>query len=128
MMNNLLTHEFQFYRRCFVKSLFIFVIITLLLLAIGYFLSLGFFIGGIASFANLSALAFAYVRIVVQKKALITLLWPLATFLLMCAAAGIIALKFSGLLLGLALGLTTPLIFGVLVSFMAQNPLDQQAE
>lgn len=127
-MNNVLTHEFQFYRRCFVKAIFIFVVISLLLLTIGYFLSFGFFIGGLASFANLSALAFAYLRIVVQKKPLITLLWPLATFLFMCGAAGIIALKFSGLLLGFALGLTTPLIFGILVSFMAQNPVDQQAE
>lgn len=128
MINDLLGREFLFYRRCFLKSLLLVVIIALLLLAFGQQWSLGFFIGAVASFINIAALAFAYLRIAVQKKPLAALIWPLSSFLAMCAMALLLVIKFKSLLLGFAIGLTSPLIFGILVTFMAQNPLDQRAE
>ena len=128
MINDLLGREFLFYRRCFLKSLLLVVMIALLLLAADRQWSLGFFVGGVASFINIAALAFAYLRIAVQKKPLAALFWPLGSFLAMCGMALLLVVKFTPLLLGFAVGLTTPLIFGVLVTFMAQNPLDQRAE
>ncbi|OPZ24235.1 MAG: hypothetical protein BWZ03_00254 [bacterium ADurb.BinA186] len=79
----------------------------------------GAFIGAFLASVNVLALGYAFFVIAIKKSSRKVLLWPVSTFLTMCGIALCLALNQQDYLLGFALGLTTPLIFGTIIALRA---------
>ncbi len=106
---------------------------AVILLALGTLLALSFysewlhfqkplagaFIGSFLASLNVLALGYAFFKLVLKKSPRKVVLWPVATFLSLCGVALFMALTEQDYLLGFALGLTTPLIFGAIIALRA---------
>jgi hypothetical protein len=79
----------------------------------------GAFLGSMMASLNVLALAYAFFALAIKKSPRRVILWPVASFLLMCGTALLLALRQPDYILGFALGLTTPLIFGAIIALRA---------
>jgi hypothetical protein len=78
---------------------------------------LGALLGIVLTTANLFSLGYAFFVIAINNGRKMMVLWPLATFLIMSGAALVLSIYFPAYLLGFALGLTAPVVFGVAIVF-----------
>lgn len=89
----------------------------------------GGIIGVMIATTNLFAIGYAFYILAIKKGNRWALLWPIGSFLAMCALAYGFAIFWPRLIVGFALGLTTPVIFGGVLVFMDKaNPLDRQSK
>lgn len=83
----------------------------------------GAMIGVMVSTVNLFSLGYAFFKLVIARKSRKwVVLWPFFTFIFMCVLAYIFAVYFEALILGFALGLTVPVIFGSVIVFLSKKP------
>lgn len=82
----------------------------------------GLFCGIALSSINLLMLGLAYFRLAIKHTSKAAILWPLASFLVMCVGAFIFAFYFKAMILGFALGLTGPVFIGAVIIFFQSKP------
>lgn len=123
---NSMTDLINYRRIVFISSIFILFIIGVSLFLSWYLKAFfllkplgGAFIGSFLASINVLALGYAFFVIAIKKSSRKALLWPLSTFFIMCGSALFLALNQQDYLLGFALGLTTPLIFGTIIALRA---------
>jgi hypothetical protein len=83
---------------------------------------MGSLMGTFFSTVNLFALGYAFDAIVVKKMARWAILWPLSTFLVMALLGFLLAAYGPDYILGFALGLTAPVLFGAVIVFGSHKP------
>lgn len=132
-MNEQIKQELIWYRRIFIRGLLglslVWIVAMLLLASRPPWPThlWGFFIGVFFASLNLVALAFSFVWISILERSRRAVWWPIITFITMCVATGALAFYYEKLLLGFAVGLCVPLLFGSLIAFGGRNPLDQRS-
>lgn len=84
---------------------------------------LGLFAGAFLATINVAALGYAFHVIAIKKGSPKAVLWPLSSFLLMIAAIIMLLCLSHDYLLGFALGLTVPVVFGAAIAWLcAKTP------
>lgn len=83
---------------------------------------LGCLVGVTVATINLLALAYAFYMLVIKKRRRLVLLVPIGTFLLMCSLAYLVVTYWLPYVMGFALGLASPLVFGAAVIFLSSKP------
>ncbi len=124
MMNEQSLKDLNNYRRISIRTSLVMVglLLTATMLAWWWGLLwllkplLGAVVGSVLASLNMFALAYAFLVLVINNGSRWVLLWPIILFLSMCAAALVIALYQPDLLLGFALGLSTPLMIGAMIT------------
>lgn len=79
----------------------------------------GAFAGTVLSSINVFALGYAFYALTIKKLPRRVILWPILTFLCMCGVALYLALLKPDYILGYALALTSPLVFGAIIALRA---------
>lgn len=82
----------------------------------------GGLIGAMLATANIFALGYAFYGLAIAKARRWIIVWPVSTFLGMCSIAFILVYYFPAHILGFALGLTAPVVFGSAIVFAASKP------
>jgi hypothetical protein len=117
------TEELAHYRVLLVKSFIILFGLTAFFYGLAFYVQfvlayqilLGALLGEVFSFFNVLALAYAFYKIVLKKSSAQVLIWPMLTFILSALSIFFVIKSGELVLLGLALGLTSPLIFAALI-------------
>lgn len=74
--------------------------------------------GVTAATINLFAIGYAFFVVAIIKGKKIAILWPVLSFIAMCVVAYLFAILAPSMILGFALGLTVPLLFGAVIVFL----------
>lgn len=126
MMNENAQQDLTRYKNITLWSSLILVSGLLALLGLAYVLDWvvvihplwGALLGTLCASVNIFALAYAFYALAIQNKPRRVVLWPIATFILMCILSFFLATGYDDYILGFALGLTAPLLFGAAIIFL----------
>lgn len=103
---------------CFIGLL---LVLSLLKFAISITtLIVGFLIGAILSIVNIASLGFYIYKLILKQSKMSMLIYPVASFILM-GIMGFLLHKSFWLISGFCLGLTTPVIIGLLLIFLIKK-------
>lgn len=83
-------------------------------------LIVGFLIGAVLSVINIVSLGFYIYKLILKQSKINMLIYPIASFILM-GVMGFLLHKSFWLISGFCLGLTTPLIIGLLLIFVVKK-------
>jgi phosphate/sulfate permease len=127
MMNELAKKDLIFYKKNFFYSSFIILVVILSLFLISIYFGprsltkslLGGLIGSFIAMANIFLLSFSFYKVAIKKSSPLIILWPTLSFLFMVLLSYCFSVYNSEYLLGFAMGLTSPLILGLVLAFKA---------
>jgi hypothetical protein len=82
----------------------------------------GALMGALFATINLFALGYAFYGLYIRQAKRWLILWPLSSFTTMCVAAFVLAIYFYEYIFGFALGLTVPVLFGMVIVSGSSKP------
>lgn len=82
----------------------------------------GLFAGACLATINVAALGYAFHAIAIKNGPTSAVLWPISSFMVIIAAIIILLQLSHDYLLGFAVGLTAPLVFGAAIAWLCAKP------
>lgn len=80
---------------------------------------LGALMGATCATLNVFAIGYAFFIIAIKEGKKLVLLWPLISFIAICILAFLLAKTWPAYLLGFAVGLTSPIFFGIVIVMLS---------